>query len=622
MYNTPEHHELALKAALKTMVLLKNEKNTLPLKTDIGTIAVLGPNADSINMQYGNYNGEATEEHQVTILDGIKKAVGEDKVITPNQRISLTGTLPLTEFVKAEYLFTDASKSKNGLTVSYAANSEGLSQPTKTEVSENGALMTPGSDSGVSFEPSMAVKMTGVLVPPITGEYQLGAKGRDGFRLSIDGKVVVDEMQGGALRTAGNLVHLEKGKSYSVLVEFTHSASTSGGGARGGRGMGGGRGGFSGTARGMVAGGMMGGGRGGFGRGGFGRGGGGVFGTTTDAPGITAAASENPNNDPLFQIAWTIPTEDGFPANTSGQSLYAEATELVKKADAVILVVGIDGSQEGEQRDKSAIELPAIQDGLVRAATIAAGDKPVIVVNCSGSAIAFNWAKENAPAIIQAWYPGQRGDAVADVVFGKYNPGGKLPVTFYRATSDLPEFTDYRMFNRTYRYDTKPVLYPFGYGLSYSTFEYSNLKAPEKSATSDDIKISFDVKNTSKVDGEEVVQCYINRDLPEVDPANVPAPDKMSDEQATQLATPRKTLVGFARVPLKAGENKNVTFTVTTQQLSLVVGKNGKREVRPENLQIQVGGNSVISEGILTQKLTLEGQPVAPKYNFVAPVIK
>ena len=615
MYNTPENHELALKAARKTMVLLKNANNTLPLKTSIGTIAVLGPNADSITMQYGNYNGDATEEHQVTILDGIKKAVGADKVITPGQQISLTGTLPLTEFVKADYLFTDASKSKNGLTVAFAATPEGLSQPAKTEVSETGALMMPDADSGISFDPSMAVKMTGVIVPPITGEYQLGAKGRDGFRLSIDGKVIVDEMQGGALRTAGNLIHLEKGKAYNVLVEFTHSATTGGSGA--GRGMGG-RGGFGGTTRGMVAGG--GGGRGGMmGGRGFGRGGGQAFGVTTDAPGITATAS---TNDPLFQIAWTRPTEDGLPANTSGQSLYGEATDLVKKADAVILVVGIDGSQEGEMRDRSAIELPAIQEGLVRAATIAAGSKPVIMVNCSGSPVAFNWAKENVPAIIEAWYPGQRGDAVADVVFGKYNPGGKLPVTFYKATSDLPEFTDYAMYKHTYRYDTKPVMYPFGYGLSYSTFEYSNLKAPEKSGTGDDVKISFDVKNTSKIDGEEVVECYINRDVPKVDSASVPAPDKMSDEQATLLATPRKTLVGFARVPLKAGESKNVSFTVTTQQLSLVVGKDGKREVRPENLQIQVGGNSVIDDGTLTQKLTLEGQPVAPKYNFVKPVIK
>jgi beta-glucosidase len=377
-----------------------------------------------------------------------------------------------------------------------------------------------------------------------------------------------------------------------------------GGGGRGGFGRGG-RGGF---------------GRGG--RGGFGRGGGQAFGATTEAPGVTATASADPSVDPLFQLAWTKPTEEGLPANTAGQSLYGEAIDLVKQADAVILVVGIDGSQEGEMHDRSAIELPIVQESLVRAATIAAGDKPVIMVNCSGSPVAFNWAKENVPAIIQAWYPGQRGDAVADVIFGKYNPAGRLPVTFYRATSDLPTFTDYVMYNRTYRYDIKPVLYPFGHGLSYSTFEYSNLTAPANAGTDNDLKISFDVKNTSSIDGEEVVQCYINRDVPTIDPASLPAPEKMTDEQATMAAIPRKTLVGFARVPLKAGESKNVTFIVTTQQMSLVVGKDGKREVRPGELQIQVGGSSAIEQDTLTKEIILEGQQVEPKYHFIPPVVK
>ena len=618
MYNTEENHELALEAAHETMVLLKNSKSTLPLKTNLGKIAVLGPNADAVSMQYGNYYGTPTPEHRISIIEGFRKAVGSDNVVTTNQQIPLTGNIAIAELVKADYLFTDASKSKHGLTVSYAANAEGLVQPVRTEVSESGAIMMPDAESGITFDQTMAAKMTGVLVPPITGEYQLGAKGCEGFRLSIDGKVIVDEMQGGALRTSGNLIHLEKDKAYNVLVEFTHSTSTGGSGAAG-RGMGG-RG-FGGTTRGMVAGGGS--GRGGFSRGNRGGGRGGqAFGATAQAPGVTATPSANPNDDPLFQIAWTKPTEDGLPANTAGESLYSDAVDLVKNADAVILVVGIDGSQEGEMRDRSAIELSMVQDGLVRAATLAAGNKPVVVVNCSGSPVALNWAKDNVPAIIQAWYPGQRGDAVADIVFGKYNPAGRLPVTFYNATADLPSFTDYAMYDRTYRYYTKPVLFPFGYGLSYSKFEYLNLKAPEKAGTGDDMKISFDVKNTSGIDGDEVVQCYINRDVPAIDPANIPAPDKMTDEQATLAATPRKTLVGFARVPLKAGESKNVTFTVTTQQLSLVVGKDGKREVRPGNLQIQVGGSSAIGTGTLTKSLTLEGSPITPKYNFVAPEIK
>jgi beta-glucosidase len=599
MYNTPEHHELALQAARETMVLLKNANQTLPLKTNLGAIAVMGPNANSITMQYGNYNGRAPQEHQITILDGIRKAIGSERVLTlRNLQVPITGNIALAEVIKPEYLFTNASKSKHGLAVAYATDATGLANPALTEVSEGGAIKRP---EGMAFDPSLAAKMTGVLVPPITGEYQIGAKGSDAFRISIDGKVVLDQMQGGALRVAGAGITLEKDKAYDVVVEFVHSAAGAGrdtGSARGSLPLVVGRGG------------------GGFGMGGRG---GQTYGATPEAPGITATPGAN---DPLFQIAWTRPTADGFPANTAGQSLYGEAVDIAQKADAIVLVVGIDGTQEGEMRDRSAIELPAIQEGLIRAVTRAVGNKPVIVVNCSGSPVALNYASDHVQAIIQAWYPGQRGDAVADVLFGKYNPAGRLPVTFYRATSDLPPLADYAMYNRTYRYYTRPVLYPFGHGLSYSTFAYSNLSVPTKAGTGKEVKVTFNVKNTSAVDGDEVVQCYLNRELLPVDPLSVPAPEKITDDQATLLATPRKALVGFARVSLKAGESKSVTITITTHQLSLVVGKDGMREVRPGNLQIQVGGSSAIGSGTLIQALTLEGDAKVPEYRFVAPVIK
>ena len=595
MYNTPEHHELALTAARETMVLLKNANRTLPLKTSVGTLAVMGPNANTITMQYGNYNGRAPQNHQITILDGIKKAVGADHVLTPTNPVPLTGNIALAETISPDCLFTDTSKSKHGLTVALATNEADLAQPARTELADTGVLKQPDAARGIAYDPTMAAKMTGVLVPPISGDYQIGAKGRDAFRLSLDGKVILDQMQGGALRVANTFVSLEKDKAYTVLVEYSHSPGSSGAGAApvGGRGFGG---------------------RGGMG----GRGGGQTYGATPEVPAMSATPAAD---DLLFQLAWTKPTTDGLPANTAGQSLYAEAVDLAKKADATVLVVGIDGSQEGEQRDRNAIELPPIQEGLIRAAARAAGNKPVVVVCCSGSAIALNSANDNVPAILQAWYSGQRGDAVADVLFGKYNPAGRLPVTFYKATSDLPAFTDYSMVDRTYRYFTKPVLFPFGHGLSYSTFEYSSLTAPTRSSTGDDLKVSVNVKNNSGVDGDEVVQCYINRDLPAIDPKSLPEVAKMTDEQATLAATPRKALVGFARVPLKSGESKKVTFTITTQQLSLVVGKEGKREVRPGNLQLQVGGSSAIGPGALVQAMTLEGQPLAPKYHFVAPTV-
>jgi beta-glucosidase len=627
MYNTEENHTLALKAARETMVLLKNANHTLPLKTSIGTVAVMGPNANAFNMQLGNYNGHPTPQHQISILDGIRQAIGADHVMTTtNLRVPLTGNIALAELVKPDYLFTDATKSKHGLTVFYYSTFPSVpSQLVPDTVSETGELKRPDAASSISSDPGMAARMTGIIVPPVTGDYQLGVRGRNAFRLSVDGNVVVDGMQGGAMRIAGNAIHLEKDKPYKISIEFILAER----GGRGGRGFGGGGGGPGGPA-GAAPGGAPtgiafapnaagGSGGGGFGRGG--RGGGQVFGATPEAPGVTATSAADTNTNVLLQLCWTKPTADGFAANTAGQSLYGDAIDLARKADAVVLVVGIDGSQEGEGRDRNAIELPAVQEGLVKAVTTAAGSKPVILVCCSGSSIALNWANEHVPAIVQAWYPGQRGDAVADVIFGKYNPAGRLPVTFYKSTADLPAFTNYNMVDRTYRYFTKPVLYPFGYGLSYSTFKYSKLTAPRRASTGGDVKVSVNVKNTSRLDGEEVVQCYLNRDVPAIDPGSLPEASKMTDEQATLAATPRKALVGFARVPLKAGESRKVTFTITTQQLSLVVGKDGKREVRPGKLQIQVGGSSANGPGTLVRALTLAGPPLAPKYHFMAPEV-
>ena len=619
--DTDQHSALALKVAQESMVLLKNANHTLPLKTNLGTIAVIGPNANAPGMQNGNYSGQPSAAHRVIILDAIRAAVGTDHVLTTsNLRVPIAGNIALAEPIKSDYLYTDASKSKHGLTVAYAADEAGLAQPARTVVSESGAIQRPDAAGGVAYDPALAVKMTGVMVPPISGEYAIGAKGRDAFRLSIDGKVVLDEMQGGALRMASASVSLEKDKVYNILVEFSHTAASD----------------QRDTGQTVIAGTPEGpvvapprvaadvrapalvynpGGRGG--RGGRGQ----FYGASSAAPGVTATPSADPNTDLLLQLAWTKPTAEGLPADTSGQSLYGEAVDLARKADAVVLVVGIDSSQEGEEFDRQAIELPQIQDGLIRAVTRGASAKPVVVVNCSGGPVTLNWASENVPAIIQAWYPGQRGDAVANVLFGFYNPAGRLPMTIYRSMADLPPLTDYSMINRTYRYFTRPVSYPFGHGLSYSTFGYSNLTAPARSGTGDDLRVSVNVKNTSSLDGDEVVQCYINRDLPPIDSSRLPELGMRTDEQATLIATPRKALVGFARVPLKAGESKKVTFTITTHQLSLVVGKDGKREVRPGTLQIQVGSSSAIGPGTLVQPIILEGAAFPPKYSFVAPAV-
>ena len=198
--------------------------------------------------------------------------------------------------------------------------------------------------------------------------------------------------------------------------------------------------------------------------------------------------------------------------------------------------------------DRNAIELPSVQEELVRA--LQATGKPVIMVNCSGSAMALPWEAAHLPAILQAWYPGEEGGrAVGEVLFGETNPSGHLPVTFYRSTSDLPSFTDYGMTNRTYRYYEGQPLYAFGHGLSYTTFKFKQGRlAAGKISSKGTVQVTFTVQNTGKRDGDEVAQVYFRH-------------------RHSLVPQPNLALCGFTRVGLKAGEAKAVTVEVPCQRL-------------------------------------------------------
>jgi beta-glucosidase len=198
--------------------------------------------------------------------------------------------------------------------------------------------------------------------------------------------------------------------------------------------------------------------------------------------------------------------------------------------------------------------------------------KPMVLVLLNGSALAVNWANENVPAIVEAWYPGQAGgDAIADVLFGDYNPGGRLPVTFYKSVEDLPPFEDYRMEGHTYRYFRGETLFPFGYGLSYTTFAYSNLQLSAKTIKpTETLTISVDVQNTGQRAGDEVAQLYVS-------------------DIAASVPVPIRQLQGFERVYLAPGETKTVTFTLTPRQLSLIDDQ-WRRVIEPGGFQIAVGG--------------------------------
>ncbi|MFN8253548.1 MAG: glycoside hydrolase family 3 C-terminal domain-containing protein [Ferruginibacter sp.] len=257
---------------------------------------------------------------------------------------------------------------------------------------------------------------------------------------------------------------------------------------------------------------------------------------------------------------------------------FAALANRLKDADAIIFAGGISPQLEGEEMpvkvpgfsggDRTSIMLPAIQTELMKA--LQTTGRPVVFVMLTGSAIAIPWEDENIPAIVNTWYGGQSaGTALADVLFGDYNPAGRLPVTFYKSDSDLPGFGDYSMNGRTYRYFKGEALYPFGYGLSYTRFNYSNLVVTPQLKKGINAKVTVTVKNTGTRSGEEVVQLY-------------------ASHQGLQHA-PIKALKGFQRITLKAGERKNITFIVTPEQLS-VVGEDGKLYQPSGKISISAGG--------------------------------
>jgi beta-glucosidase len=285
--------------------------------------------------------------------------------------------------------------------------------------------------------------------------------------------------------------------------------------------------------------------------------------------------------DPQVQLLWSVPGVDYLTA----------ALEAARKADVIVMALGLSPALEGEEMpvhvagfeggDRTDIALPQPQEELLK--QVCALGKPVVLALLSGSAVAIKWAAENVPAIVTAWYPGQAGGhAIADVLFGDYNPGGRLPVTFYRSVEDLPPFEDYRMEDHTYRYFGGEPLFPFGYGLSYTTFAYSNLQLSAKALTpTETLTVSVDVSNMGQRAGDEVVQLYVS-------------------DVAASVPVPIRQLQGFERVHLVPGETKTITFTLTASQLSLIDDK-GRRVIEPGAFQVAVGGRQPVPEDFVTE---------------------
>lgn len=505
------HQAHALKMSQQSIVLLKNEKNTLPLKKDLKKIAVVGPNADNAIAVLGNYNGIPSEI--VTALEGIKNKVGKNTEVVYERATTFTrDTLLVYEDISAQ-LKIDG---KQGVRAAYFNNAELSGEPVETRIENtiNNSWQEGENVIGDINAYNFSVRYTTNFTPTESGEITFEVAGDDGYRFFVDNEEVLNAWDRNRWGAKTYELATEANKTYRLVLEY--------------------------------------------------------YQTTRNAS-ISLKAGNRKKTD-----------------------LKALATSL-KDADAIIFVGGISPQLEGEEMkvnepgfdggDRTSILLPQAQTDAMKA--LKATGKPVVFVMMTGSAIAIPWESENIPAIINAWYGGQSaGTAIADVLFGDYNPAGRLPVTFYKSVEDLPPFEDYSMDNRTYRYFEGEPLYAFGHGLSYTTFTYDQLKVPATNNAYDSLLVSVRVTNSGKIDGDEVVQLYVSH-------------------QNSDHKTPIRALKGFKRIFLKSGESKVVTFKVRPQDL-MVITEDGSAEYVNGKIAISVGGSQPDAKTAKSKK-TVEG---------------
>jgi beta-glucosidase len=489
------NNSLSRDAARKSIVLLKNEKNILPLSKEIKTIAVIGPNADNVESLIGNYNGIPKEP--VTILKGINNKV------TPATKVIYAEGSDLAEgihnLVPVPSRYLETPDGKQGAFGEYFNNSDIKGVPVFTRVDDNIDFywehLSPRYDMP---DDNFGIKWTTYIVPPVTGTYAIGSRGSSEYEIRLNGKKLISSMNEHEAVHIEVPAELEAGKKYKVEVLYKNHAG-----------------------------------------------------------------------DALIELLWAMPRPN----------IKDLAVIAAKESDAVILVLGLSQRLEGEEMsikidgfsggDRTNLNLPLVQEQLLDA--VVATGKPVIVILTNGGALSVNTAQEKASAVLLAGYGGQQGgNAVADVLFGDYNPAGRLPVTYYKSVDQIPAFENYDMTGKTYRFFTKEPLYPFGYGLSYTSFKYSNLSVPGKIIAGEKVNIKVTVTNTGKVSGDEVVELYLT-------------------EEKASTPRPIRQLEGFTRVSLNAGESKVVELKLEPRQFSIINNKS-KRVIEPGYFTISVGG--------------------------------
>ncbi len=483
------HKDKSLEMARKSIVLLHNKNNTLPLSKDLKKVAVLGPNASDSVMLWGNYSGMPTKS--VTILQGIQAKLPVGAVAYQEGCDWITDKVLTSSFQECAY---DGKQGFNAIFWNNKTFSGDV--VATTHVNQPFTFSTKGN---VGFAPGVnltdfSAKFESTFTASKTGDVLFKIAGHDAYRVSVNGKYVIENLHLGRAFKRDYVLKAVKGEKYDILVEYFKADM---GGA-------------------------------------------------------------------------ALTFDFGYAQDINFDAI----AQSVKDADAIIFVGGISASLEGEEMwanypgfkdgDRTNIDLPQVQKNMLKA--LKKTGKPVIFVLCAGSTMALPQEVECTDAILDAWYPGQEGGtAVADVLFGDYNPAGRLPLTFYASSSQLPDFEDYDMSKgRTYRYFKGKPLYPFGHGLSYTTFVYGAANLNKESIhKGEGVSLTIDLKNIGSKDGDEVVQVYVRN---------------LQDPQG-----PIKSLRAFKRVHVKAGANESIAidlipttfefFDPQTSAMAIVAGK-------------------------------------------------
>ena len=513
-----EHDALSREMARASLVLLKND-GVLPLARDTKKIAVIGPTADDTMALLGNYYG--TPAAPVTVLAGIRAAVPDAEVVYARGVDLVEGRSDpaATPLIEAQYLRPQAGATERGL---------------RGEYFRNRALS--GSPALVRMDPTIGFRWDrGSPTDNLQARGEAGpdeAVPNDGFGIRWRGQLLPPVSGTYELEAAaddGVRVYLDGRR----IIDRWKDADR------------------------VIA-----------------------SGTSVELQGGRAydlrVEYYDGERDAAVRLAWRMP---------GAKPPFEEALDAARTADVVVFVGGLTGDVEGEEMDvnypgfsggdRTDLRLPGPQRELLRA--LHATGKPVVLVLTTGSALAIDWAKQHLPAILVAWYPGQRGgNAVADVLFGDADPAGRLPVTFYKADEKMPPFDDYAMRGRTYRYFDGAPLYPFGHGLSYAQFDYTDLRLDRASAAVQDrVQVSVRVRNKSSARaGDEVVQLYLRPLAPERERA-------------------RRELRGFQRIHLQPGEQRTLTFAFTpVVDLRHYDDRAGRYAVDPGEYEVEIGASS------------------------------